>query len=223
MSDRSGYPPEIQSLSNKEKSLLNDLLSIVEVAASNRYMALDSQRELNAYVIYMMYRVQQDLYTVCQENGQFRDLSWDDFVLLLRGNIPARVAAIVVVRETLNNFYRNGHYNFDVTEINFNYGPDAGNDETGFLHCSQLFPNEEGLGHVENLLFHAELAQYGRLLNQHTGCSWEQFLDELAQKGPLWSQVLAAFQDALARLDFKPVWKSEELEELVWQAATEED
>lgn len=63
----------------------------------------------------------------------------------------------------------------------------------------------------------------GAELNAYTGCSWEQFLDELAQKGPLWSQVLAAFQDALARLDFKPVWKSEELEELVWQAATEED
>lgn len=223
MPDKKENLPQKQGRSKEEKAVLNELFSIAEVAVSNRYIALGSGAELNAYVIYMMYRVQQNLYTVCQKNGQFRDLSWDDFVLLLRGNIPARAAAIVVVRETLNNFYRNGHYNFDATEINFNYGPDAGNDETGFFHCSQLFPNEEGFGLVENLLFHAELAQYGRLLNQHTDCSWEQFLDELAQKGPLWSQVLAAFRDALARLDFKPVWKSEELEELVWQAATEED
>lgn len=45
--------------------------------------------------------------------------------------------------------------------------------------------------------------------------SRNRFLDKLAQKGLLWSQVLAAFRDALARLDFKPAWRSEELGEFV--------
>lgn len=215
--------PENQELTDKEKMMLNDLLSIMEVATSNRYITLESQAELDAYVVYMTYRIQRDLYTVCQENGQFHDLSWDDFVLLMRAHKPVRTAAVIVARETLKNFYRDGHYNFDVTEVKFNYGADAEDGENDIVHCANLFPDEEGLGLVENLLFHAELEQFACQLNQRTGRSWSQFLDELEQKGPLWTQVLKAFQDALARLDFKPVWRSEKLEELVWQAEAQEE
>lgn len=116
MPDRDCPIPDMEGLIDVEKAVLGDLLAIVEAATSNRFIALENQAELNAYAVYMSYRVQQDLYAACQENGQFRDLSWDDFVLFLRGNRPACVAAIVVVHETLNNFYRNGHYNFDVEE-----------------------------------------------------------------------------------------------------------
>ncbi len=223
MPDKNENLPEKPKCPASEETALNNLFSISEVLASNRYMTLDNERELNIYVVYMTYRVEHDLYELYQENGQFRDLSWDDFVTLLQGNIPARAAAIVVVHETLNNFYRSGHYNFDATEINWNYGADVGDDETGYLHCASLFSVTKGFGLVENLLFHAELAQYACQLNQKAGCSWDQFLDELQQKGPLWSQILAGFRDALARLDFKPMWKSENLEELVLQAAAEEE
>lgn len=205
-----------------KKMILDDLRSIAEAVSSNRYMAIGSGAELHAYTVYLTYRVQQDLFEVCRENGQFRDLSWDDFVLLLRGHRPARAAAIVVVQETLNRFYRCGHYNFEVTNVDFQYGTDAGDDETGYLHCAELFPGKEGFGLIENLLLHAEFALYGCRLNQHSGQSWDQFLEELERKGQLWSRALTGFRDALARLDFKPVWKSEELEDLVWKAATEE-
>lgn len=222
MPDKNEDLPDRKHLSDAEKTLLSTLLAIVEIVTSDRYITLENQTELDAYMVYMSYRVQQDLYAACQENGQFRDLSWDDFVLLLRGNRPARAAAIVVVRETLDNFYRDGHYNFDATEVNFNYGTDAGDDETGILHCSSLFSREEGFRLVNGFLLRAELALYRRLLNQQKGYSWQRFLDELAQKGSLWRQVFTAFQDALARLDFKPVWKSETLEELVLRAGAEE-
>lgn len=223
MPDKNENLPENQGLTDKQKMMLNDLLSILEVVTSKRYVTLASQAELNTYVVYMMYRVQQDLFAVCQENGQFRDLTWDGFVLLMRGYKPARMVAVVVARETLKNFYRDGHYNFDVTEVKFNYGADAEDGENDILHCANLFPNEEGLGLVENLLFHAELEQFACQLNQRTERSWNQFLDELEHKGPLWTQVLKAFQDALARLDFKPVWRSEKLEELVRQAEAQEE
>lgn len=223
MTDRNEDFHEIEGLTDKEKMVLNDLLSILEVATSNRYVSLENQVELNTYVVYMMYRVQQDLFAVCQENGQFRNLTWEGFVLLMRGYKPARTAAVAVVRETLKNFYRDRHYNFDVTEVKFTYGADAEGGDDDLVHCANLFFDEEGLGLVQNLLFHAELEQFAHQLNQRTGRSWCQFLDELEQKGPLWTQVLAAFQDALARLDFKPVWRSEELEELVQQAEAQEE
>lgn len=198
--------------------ILNNLLSILDIIASNRYMTLANQDEVDIYVIYMTYRVQQDLYQVCQESGLLCGLSWDDFVLLMRGHKPAREAAMVVVRETLKDFYCYGHYNFDVTDVEFLRDSDAEGEESEILHCSSLFSPEEGSSLVEGLLFRAEVSQYRRLLDQGEGCAWQEYLNKLGRKGPLWNQVYAAFQDAMARLDFKPVWKSEHLEYLIRRA-----
>lgn len=207
--------PEDNKPSEKAVSVLKDLLSILDIIASSRYMTLANQDEVDIYVIYMTYRVQQDLYQVCQENSLLHGLSWDDFVLLMRGHKPAREAAMVVVRETLKDFYCYGHYNFDVTDVEFLRDRDAEGEESEMLHCSSLFPPEEGSSLVESILFRAEVSQYRRLLDQGEGCTWQEYLNELGQKGPLWNQVYAAFQDAMARLDFKPVWKSEHLEDLI--------
>lgn len=202
--------------------ILNNLLSILDIITSNRYMTLANQDEVDIYVIYMTYRVQQDLYQVCQESGLLCGLSWDDFVLLMRGHKPAREAAMVVVRETLKDFYCYGHYNFDVTDVEFLRDSDAEGEESEMLHCSSLFSPEEGSSLVEGILFRVEVSQYRRLLDQGKGCTWQEYLNELGQKGPLWNQAYAAFQDALARLDFKPVWKSEHLEDLIRRAGMPE-
>ncbi len=202
--------------------VLNDLLTALDIVTSNRYMTIANQDEINIYVTYMTYRVQQDLYQVCQGSGLLSGLPWDNFVLLMRGHKQARTAAMVVVRETLKEFFRCGHYNFDVTEVTFIRDSDAGDGEDEMLHCSSLFSTEEGSSLVEGLLFHAEVSQYRRLLDQGKGGTWQEYLNELERKGPTWDQVYAAFQDALARLDFKPVWKSEHLEELVNQTGQPE-
>ena len=55
------------------------------------------------------------------------------------------------------------------------------------------------------------------LRNQGKDFLWQEYLDELEQKGPMWVQVYTAFRDALAQLDFKPMWNSEKLEELIEQ------
>lgn len=146
--------------------ILNNLLSTLDIVTSNRYMTLANQDEVDIYVIYMTYRVQQDLYQVCQKSGLLCGLSWDDFVLLMRGHRPAREAAMVVVRETLKEFFRCGHYNFDVTDVEFLRDSDAEGEESEMVHCSSLFPPEEGSSLVEGILFRAEVSQYRRLLDQ---------------------------------------------------------
>ena len=218
MSDLGRNLPEGQQSAGKVIPALRDLLSVFDIVTSNRYMTLANQDEINIYVIYMTYRVQQDLYQVCQESGLLCGLSWDNFVLLMRGHRPARAAAMVVVRETLKEFYRCGHYDFDVTDVKFLRDTDAEGGGSEILHCSSLFTSEEGRGLIENFLFHAEASQYRHLLDQGKSLTWQEYLDELERKGPTWNQVYAAFQGALARLDFKPAWKSERLEGLVNQA-----
>ena len=89
-------------------------------------------------------------------------------------------------------------------------------------YFSELFSPEEGHSHVENLLYHVELAQYRRQLSQGDACRWTEFLTELQQKGSLWDQVWTAFGNALTQLDFKPFWQSKKLVELLRQAEVQE-
>lgn len=201
----------------EEVTVMRDLLSAVDIVASNRYVTIDSQDELNVYVRYITYRVQQDFYDLGRECGEFSDMSWDDFVLFMRQCKPARTAAAIVVRETLKDFYQCGHYNFDVKEVTLN----VADEQDEMLHFSSLFSPTEGIGLVESLLLFAELAQYRHQLDQGSKCSWPEFLAQLEKKGPLWNQVSMAFHDALARLDFKPFWQSEKLAEQLTQMETQ--
>lgn len=188
--------------------------SLLEILASNRYITVENRNEIDVLSCYITYRVERDLYEVCQENGLCCGLSWADFVFLLRQHKPARTAAIVVVRETLRNFYAYGHYNFDGSDVQFTYDDDPNDD---MLRCASLFSSEEGQSLIEGVLFRAEVVHYKYQLRSGKCRSWHQYLDGLKQDRPQWDKVIAAYHDALARLDFKPIWKSEKLEELVMQ------
>lgn len=198
--------------------MLQHEFSLLEILASNRYITVGNRDEIDVLQRYIAYRVEWDLYEVCQENGLFCNLPWADFVLLLRQHKSARAAAIVVVRETLKNFYTHGHYNFDASDVQFPYDDDPDDD---MLRCASLFSSEEGQSLIEGILFRAEVVHYKHQLRSGKCRSWNQYLDGLKQDRPQWDQVVTAFHDALARLDFKPVWRSERLEELVMQAETE--
>ncbi len=78
----------------------------------------------------------------------------------------------------------------------------------------------EGQSLIEGVLFRAEVVHYKHQLKSGKCCSWHQYLNGLKQDRPQWDEVVAAYHDALARLDFKPVWRSERLEELAKQAET---
>ena len=199
--------PENQEQTEKVVPVLKDLLSALDIAASNRYITLASQNEIDIYVTYITYRVQQDLYQLCQECGLLCDLTWEDFVLLIR---------------QLKEFFHSGQYDFDAAEVKLIQDSDIEDSKDIILHCSNLFSKGEGSGLIEGILFHAEVSHYKRLRNQGKDFLWQEYLDELEQKGPMWVQVYTAFRDALAQLDFKPVWKSEKLEELVRQTGGSE-
>lgn len=222
----SNYDPNLpespKPAEEKVVPVLKDLLSALDIITSNRYMTLASQNEIDVYVTYITYRVQQDLYQLCRECGLLRDLTWEDFVLLMRQHKPARTAAMVVVRETLKEFFHSGQYDFDAAEVKLIQDSDVEDGEDIILHCSNLFPKGEGSSLIEGILFHAEVSHYKRLRNQGKDFPWQEYLDELEQKGPMWAQVYTAFRDALVRLDFKPVWSSEKLEELVRQTGGSE-
>ncbi|WP_251316811.1 hypothetical protein [Flintibacter muris] len=194
---------------------MNDILSSEGdmIISTHFYMTLENKDELDAYVYYLTYRVQRDLYELLHEDGQFCDMSWQEFVWDIRQIKQIRNTAAMVVRETLKNFRKKGHFNFDVKEVELFLDSDMDDRRGGNIYSAQLFTVDEGRALVESILLTTEVVQYKRQLARGKAYSWEDYLAELSQKSSLWEETLMAFRDALANLDFKPLWNSEQLEE----------
>ena len=182
---------------------------------SHLYMTLEDKNELDAYVSYLTYRVQRDLYELCKESGELGEMSWREFVWDIRHQKRLRDAAVIVARETLKDFRNKRRFNFDAKNTALFSGADIADGKNGGIYSSQLFDDEEGRAQVESILLTAELVQYKRQLAKGKAYSWEYFLADLAQDISLWEETLIAFRDALMALDFKPLWQSERLEELM--------
>ncbi len=194
--------------------------SLTSILTSNRYFTVERRGEIDAFACYVSYRVQRDLYDLCRENGWFRNLPWADFVLLMRANKSARNAAIVVVFETLSDFFSSECYDFDAKDVVLAYGGDGEDPNDDRISCAQLFSPDEGHALIESFLFLTEITHYKRQLGQGKDYSWQQYLDELERERTLWDEVVIGYRDALARLNFKPAWEARRLTELV-KAVTE--
>lgn len=194
---------------------MNDILSSEGdmIISTHFYMTLENKDELDAYVCYLTYRVQRVLYELFQEDGQFCDMSWREFVWDIRHIKKIRDAAAMVARETLKDFRSKGHFNFDAKEVELFPDSDMDDRHSGNIYSARLFPTEEGRALVESILLTAEVVQYKRQLARGKAYSWEDYLSELSQKSYLWEETLMAFRDALVKLDFRPRWNSEQLEE----------
>ena len=183
--------------------------------SSHLYMTLVDKKELDAYVCYLTYRVQRDLYELCKESRLLGEMSWREFVWDIRHWKKLREAAVIVAQETLKDFRNKRRLNFDAKNIALFCDADMADRKNGDIYSSQLFDEEEGRAQVESILLTAEVAQYKRQLAKGKAYSWEYFLADLAQDISLWEETLMAFRDALINLDFKLFWQSERLEELM--------
>lgn len=194
---------------------MNDILSSEDdmLISTHFYMTLADKNELDAYVYYLTYRVQRDLYELLQVDGQFCDMSWREFVWYVRHMKRVRDAAAMVARETLKDFRKKGHFNFDVKEVELFLDSDMDDRRGGNIYSARLFSAEEGRALVESILLTAEVVQYKRQLARGKAYSWEDYLAELSQRSSLWNETLIVFRDALANLDFKPLWDSEQTKE----------
>ena len=121
----------------------------------------------------------------------------------------------MVARETLKDFRSKGRFDFDVKEVKLILDSDIKDGSGSDIYSSQLFSVEEGRALVESILLTAEVVQYKRQLAEGKGYSWEYFLAEMSENPSLWDETLMAFRDALMKLNFKPLWQSEQLEQLV--------
>lgn len=189
-----------------------------EIIASNLFMPLDDDDLIDAYACYLAYRTQRDFYELCQERGQLTGLSWERFVSAMLRCKRARDVAEIVLQETIKKISTTDHFNFDAENKLLYRDVDLADiNENDILTYANLLNADKRYGLVLLVLLKVEIAQYCRQLNQGKDYSWEQYLLDVLQNRILWDEIILAFRDVLRRLDFKSVWQSENLEELISQ------
>ena len=97
------------------------------VIKSKLFMNIDYD-ELSCYAEFVQYRVQRDLYELCEERS-LGDVSWDDFVLLMCGVEELRdISRSVICRRMKNAFF---DFDFTEKEIQLFRESDAAGDHPG--------------------------------------------------------------------------------------------
>lgn len=191
----------------ESKALLDELLN-------TRYLSFENPYHRQAYVDYLSYRVQRDLYELVKGDGrlELEDLSWREFVEALCYQKQSVKAAFIVARQTIMQFLTSGYFNFDSADVHLSFDDDALAEDGDTVRSARLFPAYKGEALINAILYRAEQVQYARQLNRGKEYTWEQFIAELSSDQVMWEETVDAFRDALVRLDFKPLWDSEELD-----------
>ena len=171
------------AIKNRDENL-KDILSSEDgmIVNSHLYMTLEDKNELDAYVCYLTYRVQRDLYELCKERGLLGEMSWQEFVWDVRHWKKLRDAAVIVAQETVKDARNKRNFNFDAKNITIFCDDDMADRKNGDIYSSRLFDVEEGRAQVESILLTAEIVQYKRQLAGGKAYSWEYFLSDLAQE-----------------------------------------
>lgn len=107
----------------------NTLAAALPVIKSKLFMNMNiDYDELSCYAEFVQYRVQRDLYELCEERS-LGDVSWDDFVLLMCGVEELRdISRSVICRRMKNAFF---DFDFTEKEIQLFRESDAAGDHPG--------------------------------------------------------------------------------------------
>lgn len=186
-----------------------------EALPSPRFLSVEDRTYIQLYVLYLFYRVQLDLYEIGKETGLLDHISWDDFVFAVRGHQRTRQKAYDVANEAITEATARGDFNFDSTLAELPFDDDTMGNDGDMIPCAQLFSFEDGAVLIDLLLVGIEIAQYFRQLYKGKDYDWEEFIIELEKGETMWEEVLVALRDTMAKLDFKPYWPVDALDDLI--------
>ena len=182
-----------------------DKEQLKDILASNRYVGIEDQEEVDAYWQYLAYRVQRALFEICQENSELNGMSWSDFVLIVRHRKQIRDAAIDVLCQTIEQFRLDRSH--ASSKIEFFHPLEIEDAEDGIFHAAVLSSHENGRTLVELLFLRIELACYQNQVYTREDYTWDKFINELLLGQQLWDMLRHTFQNILALLDFKATWR----------------
>lgn len=178
-----------------------------EVIDSNRCVMLEDLTEKDCYLGYLNYKNVKALYELLGETAP-PDVTWDECIKLVTGVRNVRDAAVRVLSQSITSFLKESCFNFQAITPSL-LNDDEPGVEDGIIRSVQFFPQDVGRTVIDWFFLQAEIIQYTCLLYGGITTSWDEYTTELLRKGELWDTLRTAFQDALARIDFRAAWADE--------------
>lgn len=160
-----------------------------------------SEAQAQDFVAFIGYRAQLALYEL--HTDLKADMSWDDFILLVRGDAALRKKTQRIV------YYAISH--FDVKLLDFEIPVDAlayreDDPDDPQVESSQIFSDKAGRDIIVLLFTIFEAEHFNRLEAVTPHYTWKAYVNDLSNNKELWGKFSRGFQNGLRQLDFKASW-----------------
>lgn len=181
------------------RTLLNTAMPVIR---SKPFIDTDSG-EMITYAQIVQYKVQRDLFTLCEEETP-GTISWEDFVLVMRSSKELQDKCLDVIGRKLETAF----FQYDFTERELDQSKVEEIFVEDMLRGAKLLSDGEGRLLMGLFLYFAEQAHFNHLQDTtRPDYTWEEYFHDLSLGGNLWLAVILAFRNTILRLDFKEDWQ----------------
>ena len=181
------------------RDLLNAAMPVIR---SKPFIDTDSG-EMITYAQIVQYKVQRDLFTLCEEEAP-GTISWEDFVLVMRSSKELQDKCLDVIGRKLETAF----FQYDFTERELDQSKVEEIFVEDMLRGAKLLSDGEGRLLMGLFLYFAEQAHFNHLQDTtRPDYTWDEYSSDLCLAGELWRAVLIAFRNTILRLDFKENWQ----------------
>ncbi len=180
-----------------------------QVLQSNKILSFLNRSDFERYIAYITYQPQFVLYELFNKSSE--NISWNDFILFIRGNRRLINAARAVVRYGIESFPLQA---FRFSETRKQGCLETCKREDEIIHMAKLLSDEEATHLLLCFMIKAQLAQYLNLSNsKNSDYSWETYLKDVNGDEEKLNTLFSSFHFSLHNIDFEACWLSDHIEE----------
>ena len=157
---------------------------------TKKMIAIIKPEDVDQMVLYVSCSAQKASYEWYKNNQE--DITWDEFVLLIRGTKKLRKILRIMIRKAILSFKA---FDFDnMEDINWKI-----DDGEGF---SAIYENNRGRRIIYIFMLKAERAFYNQLKKENPSLTWDSFNQLVLNNTELCERLKKGFLRGLTLLDF---------------------
>lgn len=180
---------------------IKDAMRVCRILRKNGGIRICPEEQAQDFAGFVGYRAQLALYEL--HTDLKADMSWDDFVLLIRKSVVIREKIQRVVRDTIAHF-NTEQLDFELPADALEYREDYPDDP--LVKASRIYSDEEELSLIKLLFLQFEAEHFRRLAAVTPNYTWKAYMNDLSNDQELWGKFTRGFQHGLRQLDFKASW-----------------
>ena len=187
------------------KVSFHDLLNAAMPALKSKAFVNIDYNELSIYASCIQCKVQKDLFEVVEETAP-RTITWEDFILVMRGKKELQDKCIDIIGRKLETAF----FQYDFASRKADPSKRLTAFDGDIIRGARLFSDAEGILLASLFLFFAEQTHLNYLRETvRPEYTWEEYYYDLQHDIGQWMEVLTAFRNTIMELDFKTDWQED--------------